>query len=406
MRYKLLDLEVTRALPRVELEPDQTGVGVLVRRDDRPVDFFLAELPSATVLEPDETAALVSRSSARLILEEAVRRELDEPPAHPVEATFTVAVCTRDRIEDLTRCLESILALRGHDAEPRFDVLVVDNAPSDSRTEALVRTLPRVAYVREPKPGLDFARNRALAEATGDFVAFVDDDTVLDRGWFEGLLEAVGENPDAAIVTGAVVAQELETEAQILFEHHGGFRRDFEKLRYQGPELPGNPLYPVGAGLFGAGANMVVRREAVLALGGFDEALDTGPPLPGGGDLDIFYRVVNAGLPLVYEPRMLLFHKHRRDLDGLRRQYWTWGTGFMAFVSKTYAAEPAQRAKLRRLLRWWFGYHVRELRGTIPDRGARPAKLVVTEVAGGVAGLAGTYRRSVRRTRAIARRES
>ena len=219
--------------------------------------------------------------------------------------------------------------------------------------------MPDVRYVREPKAGLDFARNRALAEAGGELVAFLDDDIVADRGWFDGLLEAARENPDAALFTGAVLPYELETEAQIIFERRGGFRRGFEKIRYQGETLPGNPLYPVVAGLFGAGANMVVRRDVVLALGGFDEALDTGAPLPGGGDLDIFYRVVRAGRALVYEPRMLVFHKHRRSLEALRRQYWTWGTGFMAYISKTYANDPSQRARIRQAIRWWVLHELR-----------------------------------------------
>ena len=406
MRYALRDVEVTRALPRVVLDPDQSGLGVLVRRDGRPVDFFLAGLSAGAVLEPDELALLVSRSSARLVLEEAVRRSLPEPPLQPAatESSVTVAICTRDRPRELRSCLESVLALREAGDERTFEVLVVDNAPRDTRTEELVRALPSVAYAREPKPGLDFARNRALTEATGELVAFLDDDTVADPGWLDGLSEAVRENPDAAAVTGAVLPYELETQAQIIFERRGGFRRGFEKLRYHGPTFPGNPLYPVGAGLFGAGANMVVRRDVVLALGGFDEALDTGPPLPGGGDLDIFYRVVRAGHPLVYEPRMLVFHKHRRDLADLRRQYWTWGTGFMAFVSKTYAADPAQRGKLRHLIRWWFLEQLRELRRSLRGGGPLTPDLVLAELAGGVIGLAGTYGRSVRRTRAISSR--
>ena len=56
---------------------------------------------------------------------------------------------------------------------------------------------------------------------------------------------------------------------------------------------------------------MVLRTVAVRELGGFDEALDTGPPLPGGGDLDIWSRLARAGHPLVYEPRLLVFHRHR-----------------------------------------------------------------------------------------------
>src|SRR5687767_4598309 len=70
----------------------------------------------------------------------------------------TVAVCTRDRTEDLARCLEALVDLD----YPELDLLVVDNAPASDATERLVRSRDgRVRYVREPRPGLDWARSRA-----------------------------------------------------------------------------------------------------------------------------------------------------------------------------------------------------------------------------------------------------
>jgi hypothetical protein len=204
-------------------------------------------------------------------------------------------------------------------------------------------------------------------------------------------------------VTGLVLPAELVTRAQVLFERRGGFGRGFQKLRYAGQTLPGNPLYPTGAGIFGAGCNMVLRREVVQGLGGFDEALDTGPPLPGGGDLDIFYRVVRADHPLVYEPRMLVFHRHRREYEALRRQYWSWGEGFMAFVAKTYRSDPPQRPKLRRLVRWWFADQLGSLKRSVRRSTVLTPGLVLAELAGGVVGLTGTYARSRRRVARLRR---
>jgi hypothetical protein len=146
---------------------------------------------------------------------------------------------------------------------------------------------------------------------------------------------------------------------------------------------------------------MVLHRQTVLDLGGFDEALDTGPPLPGGGDLDIFFRVVRAGEPLVYEPRMLVWHKHRREHRQLRRQYWTWGTGLMAYMTKTHRTDPPERAKLRDLRRWWILNELRLLKQSLKDRDEMPPDLVLAELVGGVVGMAGTYARSHRRTERI-----
>jgi hypothetical protein len=153
--------------------------------------------------------------------------------------------------------------------------------------------------------------------------------------------------------------------------------------------------------MFGAGCNMVLQRRLVLDLGGFDEALDTGPPLPGGGDLDIFHRVVASGAPLVYEPRMLVFHRHRRELEALQRQYRSWGEGFMAYLAKTRAAPGADRAKARAMALWWLGYAVRNVVATAAGRQAGSPRLALAELVGGVSGMLGGYGRSQRRTETI-----
>jgi GT2 family glycosyltransferase len=401
VRYAILDVEVTDELPAVALADAEDGIALLVRRNRRPIHFSFHDLEPGARLQPDEVGRLIAESAGIALLEEAVRDELVPVGPEPRPVDLTIAVCTRDRADLLAECLDSVLALRS--SERDFEVLVVDNDPPDDATERLVASLPGVRYVREPLPGLDFARNLALAEANGELVAFLDDDVIVDGGWLAGLEEAIAENPDAAAVTGLVLPAELATRAQVLFERRGGFGRGFQKLRYAGQTLPGNPLYPTGAGIFGAGCNMVLRREVVQALGGFDEALDTGPPLPGGGDLDIFYRVVRAGHPLVYEPRMLVFHRHRREFEALRRQYWSWGEGFMAFVAKTYRSDPPQRPKLRRLVRWWFADQLGNLKRSVRRQAPLTPGLALAELAGGIVGLTGTYARSRRRIERLRR---
>jgi GT2 family glycosyltransferase len=393
--------EITEPVPEIALGPDQHGLALLLRRDDRPVGFFVQPFAPSTRLSPIELADVIGAWCGVGFLEDSLREELIEPFMPSSRQSVTIAICTRDHPDLLAECLESLAPLRDNHGKNVLEILVIDNAPAGQETNRLVQSLRGIRYLCEPIPGLDFARNRALAEATTDFVAFLDDDVVIDRRWWEGLNEALAQNPDAAVVTGLVLPRELETDAQIIFERRGGFRRGFSKLLYNGDHLPGNPLYPTGAGMFGAGCNMVVNREVALGLGGFDEALDTGPSLPGGGDIDMFYRVLRAGRPLVYEPRMLVFHKHRREMKSLRRQYWTWGTGFMAFVAKTRATDPSQRRKLRHLLRWWLVHQMNELRHSFRGRNGATPRLVSAEIVGGLVGLAGTYQRSARRVQRI-----
>ena len=402
MGYAIADLELTDPLPELALGPAQDGALVLLRAHGRPVHYAMHPLPPGARLSAAELDRLLGRPAAAALLENAVHAALRRLVAlRPVDVT--VAVCTRARPQLLASCLRSVLALRPDDAtDPRrFDVVVVDNDPPDDATARLVEGMPGVRYVREPRPGLDFARNRALAAASGAWIAYLDDDVVVDRGWLAGLEEAVAENPDAASVTGLVLPFELATSAQIIFERRGGFGRGCRKLRFAGPAGPENPLFPLGAGIFGAGCNMVLRTDVVRALGGFDEALDTGRPLPGGGDLDIWSRIARAGYPLAYEPRLLAFHRHRPDHASLRRQYWSWGEGFTAYLSKTASADATQRRKAARLVAWWLRYQARTVAASLPAGGELPADLALAELVGGLVGLSGSYRRSRRRVARI-----
>jgi hypothetical protein len=114
--------------------------------------------------------------------------------------------------------------------------------------------------------------------------------------------------------------------------------------------------------------------------------------------------VIRAGYPLVYEPRYLVFHQHRRDLRGLRRQYRSWGLGFMAFVTKSYQADPPQRPKLRRLVKWWFKYQLIQLAQSLLDCHTLPPNMLLAELWGGVVGLLGEYSRSTKRVEQIRQR--
>ncbi|MGI8721962.1 MAG: glycosyltransferase family 2 protein [Geodermatophilaceae bacterium] len=397
MSYLYVDVDVDQPLPALTLGDADDGLGLVVRRRGTPVGFILSEFPRGATVAPDALDALIATFCASRLVQETVLDSLGGR-GRPTEVSLTVAICTHDRTAGLEELMASLLPLRN---ESTFEVLVVDNAPSDDATSRFVASLSGVRYVREDRTGLDFARNRAIAEANGELLAFLDDDVEVDRGWLEGLRLAWGEHPDAGCVTGLVLPFELVTQAQITFERYGGFRRGFDTLRYVGQSLPGNRLYPFGAGIFGAGCNMSFRRSLLTRLGGFDEALDTGRPLPGGGDLDMFHRVVRSGHPLVYEPRYAVFHKHRREHEQLRRQLWTWGTGFMAYVDKTFRADPVGNVKLVWLVAWWFRTHCKEVVRSLIGRGPLSPDLALAQLTGGVVGLSGSYGRSRRRSAAI-----
>lgn len=299
--------------------------------------------------------------------------------------TVTVAVCTRDRAADLARCLESISCMD----ETPLEVLVIDNAPATDATERLVRTrFPTVRYVREPRPGLDWARNRAVIEARGDVIAFTDDDCAVDAGWLSAIATLFADDDQVMAVTGLVVPYELETEAQHLFERAGGFSRGFRRQWFAVDRERGLPWEYCGAGRFGTGANMAYRRSLFGKIGLFDPALDVGTVTNGGGDLDMFFRVLVEGHTLAYEPAAVVRHRHRRTMAELARQLAGNGYGFCSFVVRNAFAYPDEKMRFVYLASWWlWRWQLARLVNTIVRPTRLPARLMAVELWTGLTGL-------------------
>jgi len=329
-------------------------------------------------------------------IQDMVAADSQEPPV-PATLLVTVAVCTRDRTTSLRLTLDALARLNYQ----ALDLLVVDNAPSNDGTERLVREcFPTMRYVREDRPGLDWARNRAIQEAYGDVIAFTDDDAVADPNWVSAIVRVFLENPEVMSVTGLVLPYELETEAQLIFEQYGSFARGFERHWYRVNRGNGKPdTFQIGAGRFGTGANMAFRKKVFNLVGGFDPALDVGTVTNGGGDLEIFFRVLQEGHPLVYEPAALVWHRHRREYAELKRQIHTWGIGLFSYFVRSALVYREARWAIVRFALWylWWRYIRRLARWPLLQPGPH-LDLLLAELKGVCLGL---FRYQQARRRAV-----
>ncbi|NEV62206.1 glycosyltransferase [Thiorhodococcus minor] len=420
---KVIDLELTAPLTDVTGLDGYQGLLAIVRLRGAPIAYLrapvtLGRCSAATLgrrlvetIRPDLARALARAG----LLEEAPATDrfdlarLLAPWVHSdgfsdqlgvLAPKVTVAVCTRDRPEDLRLCLAALSRLDYDDLE----LLVVDNAPATQETAALVREhFPAVRYVCEPRPGLDWARNRAILEAQGEILAYTDDDVVVDPGWVKAIARGFLEHPDVMAITGLVVPFELETEAQVLFEEYGGFGRGFRARWWRVPRGQPLPWQLLGLGQFGTGANMAYRRSLFDQVGMFDPALDVGTLTRGGGDLEMFFRVLATGHTLMYEPRALVRHRHRRTLEQLKTQIASNGALFAVWTA-IFRHDPRQRRACLRIGAYWMAtWNLRRwLRSWIYPR-RFPRALVSAELLGGIRGTT-SYPRSRRQAREIARR--
>ena len=373
----LAELETERAAERIDGLDRFVAVEALVRHRGVPVGWVRIPVTNGTCSAADVASALARFTGET---DTAVADATPNDAWPPV----TVVVCTRDRPEELSRCLDSLEAM---DHRPH-EVLVVDNAPTTDTTRRLVeRRGGVVRYAHEPAPGLDHARNRGIACATGEVLAFTDDDVLVDPRWSSVIAATFASDPSVVAVTGIVLPAELETDAQVLFERYRSFARGFRRKRARA-DGPGTVASRYGlTGDFGTGANMAFRRDLFERIGPFDPALDVGTPARGGGDLEMFFRVLKEGHVLVYEPRAMVRHRHRRTMAELRRQITDHGIGFSAYVVRSMKAYPDERVAFTRLAAWWYGKTMFRMLFPKTTPAGALRRLGVAELGGCVIGL-------------------
>jgi GT2 family glycosyltransferase len=209
---------------------------------------------------------------------------------------ITVAVTTFNRKGALKTALESLIA-QTTGGRFTFEIVTVDNGSTDGTID-IVDSISRhmrfpLRYVREEIPGVGPARNRAVRESRGDWIAFFDDDQVADPDWLEKLYDAacssgascIGGKVALSLPAGLVWFQSPVGRAVLGETFHG------EALKV----LVGKPLPGTG--------NVLMKRAIFQTVGPFDETL-----LMGSEDADLFRRVRNAGIDIWYTPDAVVHH--------------------------------------------------------------------------------------------------
>ncbi|MGB2984335.1 MAG: glycosyltransferase family 2 protein [Phycisphaerae bacterium] len=209
---------------------------------------------------------------------------------------MTVAICviTFQRPEGLRRLLRGLDALNFRADPPEVEIVVVDNDPNGSAGQVCDEYRSELKwplrYHVEPRRGIPFARNRALACVAdhADFVAFIDDDEVPEPCWLDELLR-VQHSYDADVVAGPVVPYFPEEVPSWVVKG-----RFFER-----------PRHPTGYRLDVAYTGNVLARRAVFQ--GMESLFDERMALTGGSDSHFFHRVHRAGYTIVWADEALAY---------------------------------------------------------------------------------------------------
>ena len=245
-------------------------------------------------------------------------------PGSPAAAPVSVVISTLDRPQLLARCLDALLTGTRLPSE----VVVVDQGDTAATAAVLEERRGRgvsLVHVPQSRRGLSASQNAGFERAGCAVVSVIDDDCVPDERWVE---VAAAEHADRAgplLLTGRVLPLPVEGERTEPLSA----RTSTERV-----DLPqdARPWH------VGTGGNFSVTRTAYLRVGGNDERLGTGTAGRAGNDLDLFHRLLRAGVAARYEPALLVLHERATPAEHRSRR-WTYGFGVGACTGSWLRAQ-------------------------------------------------------------------
>jgi GT2 family glycosyltransferase len=323
------NIELTSMPAVIEVPQQYDSAFLLLRYYGKPVGKIILPASNGKIIINDHLDK-IQKEVAKPLKYALVDHFLFSDEEEQIKNTkVSIAICTRNRTDDLKLCLEALMKLPDRGQE----IIVIDNNPSTDDTKKLTAQFPSVRYVLEKRKGLNIARNRAIAEASNDIVVFTDDDALPDINWLDKILPHFND-PLVMCVTGMTMPYELETKAQEEFENYSPFGKGFYRKRFSFTKW-----HPLNTGQTGAGANMALRKNLVNEIGWFDEALDAGTITQSGGDHEFFARVLLAGYHIIYDPEAISWHRHRRTWKEAVKAIHGYGVGVYAFWTKLFFEE-------------------------------------------------------------------
>ncbi|MFF0815735.1 mycofactocin biosynthesis glycosyltransferase MftF [Rhodococcus sp. NPDC003318] len=286
--------------------------------------------PTAAAMIGDGYLKVVDQQSAvvaRHLLDSGVAnpRPMSSPPNHDV----TVVVPVKDNVVGLNRLLPALHGLH---------VVVVDDGSAEP---VLPPPVPggrgEVRVLRhDVSRGPAAARNTGMEAATTEFVAFLDSDVVPRTGWLESMLGHFSD-PAVAMVAPRIVALTPEGGALARYEHA---RSSLDLGRKEGPVRAGSAVSYVPS------AAMLVRRSALDECGGFDESMHVAE------DVDLCWRLHEAGWRLRYEPIAHVAHDHRVSFRKWFGRKLFYGTGAAPLAARHQGRVSPLAMSVWTLLAW------------------------------------------------------
>jgi glycosyltransferase involved in cell wall biosynthesis len=290
----------------------------------------------------------------------------------------SVIICTKQRPEALKSCLTQLSL-----CSENFEVIVVDNSPGFPETKIVAELFPNVKYIPEARGGLDVARNTGARHAKNEIIAYTDDDVTVPSNWIENISRAF-HHPLTMAITGLVIPQQLQTEAQYIFEKKWSFNKGYLPKIFDHNYIIENAKWGAPVWEIGAGANMAFRKKAFQLAGYFDERLDAGAA-GCSGDSEMWFRVLAEGWNCEYLPHIFVFHQHRNTMPELKNQLFNYMKGHVAALFIQNEKYPST-GNLQRVYRGLPLYYIPKLLTQLFKNKRNKEKFLTQQIKGCFAG--------------------
>lgn len=229
---------------------------------------------------------------------------------------FSVVIATRDRPAELGRCLSAL----GRLDYPRdqFEVIVINDGGTIAPGDSLQTLIPgvKLQVLTQENAGPGAARNSGAEVATGNVLAFIDDDCIPPQDWLNNLTAAVHRAPEAIIggrTVNALTSNWYSRASQSLVDYVYHFYNTQDNNRNS----------------FFASNNMAMSVASFRALKGFDENFRTAE------DRELCARWKENGGRFYYAPEVVIYHAHDLNLWTMFRQHFGYGRGALPYWKKT-----------------------------------------------------------------------
>ncbi|WP_277955035.1 glycosyltransferase [Saccharopolyspora soli] len=239
--------------------------------------------------------------------------------------------------DDTITCLRALRDDLDYPAD-RLEVICVDNASGDGSAERIRAAAPEVRLI-ESDTNLGFAGgcNLAAHSATGQVLAFLNNDARPDRAWVRAAVAVLRAEP----TVGAVASKVLDWDGKHIDFVDGGLTWFGMGYKRHAGEVDDGSHDAARDVLFGTGSALFVRAELFAALDGFDERF-----FMFYEDVDLGWRLNLRGWRVRYEPRSLTFHRHHASMAEVSsaREHYLLERNALATLYKNVSEETLAKA--------------------------------------------------------------